>query len=49
MNEECLEETLTMGLFSIFSDQILIFSSPEQSSILESSTEFLVDGTFDVS
>ena len=42
-----------MGLFSIFSligpDRILIFSSPEQSSMLESSTEFLVDGTFDVS
>ncbi|CAF3889741.1 unnamed protein product, partial [Rotaria sp. Silwood1] len=28
-------------------DRMLIFSSPEQCSILASSTEFLVDGTFD--
>ncbi|CAF3984236.1 unnamed protein product, partial [Rotaria sp. Silwood1] len=29
-------------------DRMLIFSSPEQCSILASSTEFLVDGTFDI-
>ena len=35
--------------FHLGPDRILIFSSPEQSSMLQASTEFLLDGTFDAS
>ena len=34
--------------FCLGSDRILIFSSSEQLEILQSSTDFLMDGTFEV-
>ena len=45
---ELYKRNTTLQLFSLGDERILIFASPEQLQILQTSIDFLVDGTFKV-